>query len=118
MKWLIIILFIGCASPTAPDLEESSFSISNVGTFIHDVPGGKGILLQTWVVRLDDGDNYPEVTFYIYQVNDGDITLLEEVIATIQVAPYAMAKNLVSESTVNVYTSEQLRTITIGMGIR
>lgn len=118
MRFLIVLLFIGCISPTEPTLSESSFSMSNMNMLVYDVPGGKGILLQTWVVRLDDGINNPEIIFYIYEIKNGNLILLEEIISAIQIAPSAMANNQVSKSTANIYTLDQLKTITIGMGIK
>ena len=109
MKFLLLLLLIGCASPVEPESLESEFSILSASAMIYDATGGKGILLSAWVLRIGEGTNSPEVHFYIQLEN----SLLETVFAYPEVAPADSSIGFVAKSTSRPYTTKELQLITI-----
>jgi hypothetical protein len=109
MRYLLLLLLIGCATPTEPVPLASEFSLSSASAMIYDIPGGKGILFSAWVTRIGDGENEPEVEFSIYM----DSNLLESVFAYPEIAHKDSSIGFAAKSTVRPYTTEELELITI-----
>ena len=109
MRYLLLLLLIGCTSPTEPQPLESEFSLVSASAMIYDATGGKGILLQAWVSRIGDGENDPEVAFYI-RIDGG---LIETVLAYPEIAHKDSSLGFAAKSTARPYTIEELELITI-----
>ena len=109
MKFILLLLLIGCTSPLEPEPIESDFSILSASALISDVVGGKGILLTVWVLRVGEGKNDPEVQFHI-KIDD---ILIETVFAYPEIAPADSSIGFAAKATARPYTTEELRLIII-----